>query len=60
MDRFFRSLKTEKLNHLSFINHNAAVHVVEKYIHFYNYKRLHSTIGYMTPNQKKLELKKVA
>jgi len=60
MERFFRSLKTERLNHLSFTNHQSAVDVVEKYIHFYNYKRLHSTIGYLTPAQKTMELKKAA
>jgi transposase InsO family protein len=60
MERFFRSLKTERLNHLSFINHQSAVAVVEKYICFYNYKRLHSAIGYVTPTQRALELKKAA
>lgn len=60
MERFFRSLKTERLNRLSFMNHLSAIHVVEKYIHFYNYKRLHSALGYLTPNQKKLELKNAA
>jgi len=29
-------------------------------IYFYNYKRIHSAIGYMTPAQKMAELKKVA
>ena len=60
MERFFRSLKTERLNHLSFINHQSAVAVVEKYIYFYNYKRLHSAIGYVTPTHRAMELKKVA
>jgi putative transposase len=60
MERFFRSLKTEKLNHLSFINHDSVVSVVEQYIQFYNYKRRHSTIDYMTPHQKYNELKKAA
>jgi len=49
MERFFRSLKTERLNRLSFINHDAVVNIVESYIYFYNYKRLHSTLGYITP-----------
>lgn len=60
MERFFRSLKTEKLNRLSFINHDSVVSVVEQYIQFYNYKRRHSTIDYMTPHQKYNELKKAA
>ena len=33
---------------------------VESYIYFYNYKRIHSAIGYMTPAQKMAELEKVA
>ncbi|MBT5399917.1 IS3 family transposase, partial [bacterium] len=33
---------------------------VESYIYFYNYKRIHSEIGYMTPAQKMAELEKVA
>jgi transposase InsO family protein len=30
---------------------------VESYIYFYNYKRIHSVIGYITPAQKMAELK---
>ena len=60
MERFFRSLKTERLNHLSFINHHAVVNTINSYIYFYNYKRLHSAIGYITPAQKAVFLKDVA
>ena len=60
MERFFRSLKSERLNYLSFTNHDAVVSVVESYIHFYNYKRLHSVIGYITPAEKMQILKKQA
>ena len=60
MERFFRSLKTERLNQLSFINHLTVVNEAESYIHFYNYKRRHSSIGYMTPHEKACESKKVA
>jgi transposase InsO family protein len=60
MERFFRSLKSERLNHLTFINHDAVCHTVESYLHFYNYRRLHSTLGYITPAQKMARLKKAA
>ena len=59
MERFFRSLKGERLNHQSFANHYEVVQNVESYIYFYNYKRIHSAIGYMTPAQKMAELEKV-
>ena len=32
MERFFRSLKTERLNFLSFINHQSVVYEVENYL----------------------------
>jgi len=32
----------------------------KSYIYFYNYKRIHLAIGYMTPAQKMAELEKVA
>ena len=60
MERFFRSLKTERLNYQSFANHQEVVENVESYIYFYNYKRIYSVIGYITPAQKMAELKKVA
>ncbi|VVH59193.1 Mobile element protein [uncultured Gammaproteobacteria bacterium] len=60
MERFFRSLKTERLNYQSFANHYEVVQNVESYIYFYNYKRIHSEIGYLTPAQKMAELEKVA
>ena len=60
MARFFRSLKTEKLNDQSFVNHSEVVQNVESYVYFYNHKKIHSAIGYLTPAQKMAELKKVA
>jgi len=60
MERFFRSLKTERLNYLSFINHQSVIGTVESYIRFYNYKRIHSAIDYKTPHQKTKEMKKTA
>jgi putative transposase len=59
MECFFRSLKTEGLNCQSFANHYEVVQNVGSYIYFYNYKRIHSVIGYIVPAQKMTELKKV-
>lgn len=60
MERFFRSLKTERLNHLSFINHESVIKNVNQYIHFYSYTRIHSAIDYKTPHEKFNEMKNVA
>ena len=59
-ERFFRNLKTEYLNSLTFINHQSVVAAVERYIRFYNHKRLNSAIDYLTPTKKRQELLKVA
>jgi len=59
-ERFFRNLKSEYLNGLSFINHRAVVATVEHYIRYYNNKRINSVIGYITPAEKRRELLKVA
>ena len=56
MERFIRSLKTEIFKRLSFINHQSVVSIVERYIRFYNYKRLHSAIGNITPAERKIEI----
>jgi transposase InsO family protein len=51
-ERFYRSLKSESLKYLTRKNHLEAVQQTQKYINFYNYKRRHSAIGYLTPHQK--------
>ena len=60
MERFFRSLKTERLNKLSFKTKQEAINEVRSYINFYNYQRRHSAIGYLTPHQKSCQAKHVA
>ncbi|CAC9450018.1 Mobile element protein [uncultured Gammaproteobacteria bacterium] len=60
MERFFRSLKIQRLNCQSFENHHEGVENVESYLYFYNYKRIHLAIGHLTPVEKMAELKKVA
>ena len=60
MERFFRSLKTERLNNLSFNNHSSVVTTVESYIRYYNYKRLHSSLDYETPHARSQKMKNAA
>jgi putative transposase len=56
-----RRMRVSLNNHYqSFANHQEVVENVESYLYFYNYKRIHSAIGYLTPVEKMAELKKVA
>jgi putative transposase len=51
MERFFLSLKKERLWRKAYANHAEAIQDVTDYIvTFYNNERLHSTLGYLPPN----------
>ncbi|WP_083730724.1 IS3 family transposase, partial [Vibrio palustris] len=60
MERFFRTLKSEHLNVLNFINHQSVISAVQSYLNFYNYKRKHSGLNYMTPHEHYAKMKKAA
>ena len=45
-ERFFRSLKSERLSSCRFIARSAAKLEILDYISYYNSLRLHSTLGY--------------
>jgi len=49
VERFFRSLKSERLNWCRFATRKAAQLEVLDYITFYNSVRLHSVLGYQSP-----------
>lgn len=52
MERFFLSLKTERVWRRTYANQQEATTDVGDYIvNFYNENRLHSTLGYKTPNE---------
>jgi len=52
MERFFWSLKQEWTNHHTYVDLTDARSSVFQYIEmFYNRKRIHQTLGYMTPEQ---------
>ena len=60
-ERFFRSLKTERLDGLRFSTRESARMEIIDYITYYNAFRLHSTLGYASPmGYEKEQLRKAA
>jgi putative transposase len=52
MESFFHTLKTELVHHRHYGTHDQARRDVFAYIEgFYNRKRLHSALGYRTPQE---------
>lgn len=49
VERFFGSLKHEWLNNVIHIERQSMKSDVDVYIRYYNHRRLHSTLGDMTP-----------
>lgn len=49
IERFFRSLKSERLTACRFVNRSEAKNEILDYITYYNSIRLHSTLGYLSP-----------
>ena len=63
MESFFHLLKSERLNHYTFDSVEQVRWALFKYIEgFYNTKRIHSTLGYMSPMEfeNKFRNKKIA
>lgn len=52
VERFFCSLKTERVKHTRYLNLQHAQHDISQYIvNFYNSQRIHSTLNQKAPNQ---------
>ncbi len=52
MERFFLNLKMERVWQRDYANHAEACRDITDYIvRFYNAERLHSTLGYRSPNE---------
>ena len=49
IERFFRSLKSERLTACRFVTRSEAKNEILDYITYYNSIRLHSTLGYLSP-----------
>ena len=56
MESFFHTLKTEEVHHHKFKTKDEARRVLFNYIEsYYNRRRIHSAIGYLTPEQMELK-----
>lgn len=56
-ESFFKTIKYECLNLYRFNNHIQVYKCVDQYIKWYNYQRLHSSLGYLTPAEMELKIK---
>ena len=57
MERFFLNLKMERVWRRQYANHNEAMRDVTDYIvNFYNSRRIHSSLGYLTPNDYEMKM----
>jgi len=51
MESFFHSFKAERIHKNEFITEKELRAVIIEYVGFYNSKRIHSSLNYMTPNE---------
>ena len=56
-ESFFKTLKYECTNRYNFSSYLQAYTIIENYINWYNYERLHSSLDFKTPAEKELEIK---
>jgi putative transposase len=55
-ESFFGTLKNERVSRMAYMTREEARRDITRYIEFwYNRKRLHSAVGYMTPHEVHLE-----
>ena len=50
MESFFRSFKAERIHANEFFTEKELRAVIIEYVGFYNQRRIHSSLEYMTPN----------
>jgi len=59
-ESFFKTIKYECLNRINFNNSLQLFYCIKEYIDWYNTKRLHSSLGYITPLEKEVQLRKLS
>ena len=58
-ESFFKTIKYECLNRCRFDSYQQTYECINAYIKWYNTKRIHSSLGYLTPLEKEMELRKL-
>ena len=58
-ESFFKTIKHECLLRYKFKTYNELYQCVNEYIIWYNTKRMHSSLNYLTPLEKEIELRKI-
>lgn len=56
-ESFFKTLKYECTNRYNFMSYLDTYNVIQEYINWYNYERLHSSLNFKTPAERELEIK---
>lgn len=57
-ESFFKTIKHEWLNRYRYTSYQQLYDSINHYINWYNTERLHSSLGYLTPLEKEIELRK--
>ena len=58
-ESFFKTIKYEWLNRFKFTSHYQLFVSIENYINWYNTKRLHASLGYLTPIEMELKIRNI-
>jgi transposase InsO family protein len=56
LESFFRQFKGERIHRNEYLTEKELRAVIVEYVGFYNQRRLHSSLGYMTPNELEVSL----
>ena len=58
-ESFFKTIKHEWLYRFKFNSYNQLHSSIEGYITWYNTKRIHSSLGYLSPLEMEIKLRKI-
>ena len=58
-ESFFKTIKHEWLLRFKYKNYDELYNSINEYITWYNTKRIHSTLEYLSPLEKEMELRKI-